>query len=268
MRDLVSVAWRVTCRRDHATNHRSIRGNGTVLERSNSSMRLFSYFVFLSLVEGLLPLSIGRRISRHASPSSGPLHVASKDGTTQLEEQQKQEDRDAMMQNFLVQARKLGPVGIDRTEEERLELLTNARAIAKFSDPSPAQYPLSGVHSMVYSAAPGSSSGKLFGPVNGKVLQEYVDDVTFINSVELGPLKIALHAERTVMDDSQIKVTFKETSISLFGSIVANKKFENNRGGVWKYLFIGEVMDPAQGQRKLVRVMETPSLFILEQNLD
>ena len=35
---------------------------------------------------------------------------------------------------------------------------------------------------------------------------------------------------------------------------------------VWKVKFVGEVLDE-DGNKKLVRIMETPSLFVLEQDL-
>ncbi|KAL7559929.1 hypothetical protein ACA910_008253 [Epithemia clementina (nom. ined.)] len=219
------------------------------------------------MAQGLLSLS---SVETSASRSLRTLvhaesQVAISSGVTQ-------EERNVAIQKLLTEARRLGPVGIDRTEEEQLRLLNLAREVSKkVSDPSssqPARYPLTGVHSMVYSAAPGGSSGKIVGPINGKVRQEFVDDKTFINSVELGPLKIALRAERTIMDDTRIKVFFRETFVSLFGNVITTKEIENNRGGVWNYLFAGEITDTTTGQRKLVRVMETPSLFIVEQDLD
>ena len=38
-------------------------------------------------------------------------------------------------------------------------------------------------------------------------------------------------------------------------------------GGVWKVKFVGKVQND-DGTEKLVRIMETPSLFILEQALN
>jgi len=141
--------------------------------------------------------------------------------------------RDIKVMDFVERARSLGPVGTDRTEEEREGLASMAkREIAKLSDVKPARASLSGRHKLVYSASPGGSSGKI-GPLTGKVTQEFVDDTTFINAVELGPLKIALRAEREVKSDTAIKVTFRETTVTLFGIKVTSKTIENS-GGVWK----------------------------------
>ena len=173
--------------------------------------------------------------------------------------------RDDKVLDFVKQARAVGPIGINSPEEERKALVSVAKEdIASLSDKKPARVPLSGLHKLVYSASPGGSSGKI-GPFVGKVTQEFVDDVTFINAVSLGPVKIALRAEREVKSDTAIKVTFRETTVTLFGNKVTSKLIENS-GGVWKYVFSGVVTD-TNGRQKLVRVMETPSLFVLEQDL-
>jgi len=140
-----------------------------------------------------------------------------------------------------------------------------ARSLPKPSNKA-ARIPLEGIHSLVYSAAPGGSSGKLFGPVYGKVQQEFVDQEIFINSVQLGPLKIALQAKRKIMNDTSIKVTFLKSSVSVFGNNVVEKELAETSGGVWKYLFCDTITD-VDGTKKLLRIMETPSLFVIEQPL-
>lgn len=174
--------------------------------------------------------------------------------------------RDEKVIDLVERARSLGPIGMDCTEEEREEVLKLGKELARLSDKKPSRVPLSGLHKLVYSSAPGGSSGKI-GPFTGKVTQEFVDDVTFYNAVELGPLRISLRAEREIKSDTAIKVTFRETTVTLFGQKVTSKTIEN-AGGVWKYLFAGEVMSPDGKERKLVRIMKTPSLFIIEQALD
>ena len=174
------------------------------------------------------------------------------------------EERDARILAFVEKARSLGPVGVFCTEEQQEELLQEARALAPLSDPFPAKKPLFGFHDLVYSAAPGGSSGKI-GPFAGKVRQEFTDDATFFNSVQLGPLQIALRAERTILDKKRIRVTFRETTVSLLGNPLSSKEITNS-GGVWNYIFAGEITQE-DGRRKLIRVMETPSLFIIEQDL-
>mmetsp|Transcript_3048 Transcript_3048/g.4104 ORF Transcript_3048/g.4104 Transcript_3048/m.4104 type:complete len:224 (+) Transcript_3048:79-750(+) len=223
-------------------------------------MRLLSLLLLAVMCEGFLP-----RLPHETSHSvrSKQLQVLnfleiSLPGTTS-------ENRDDRVLELVNKARKLGPVGVLRPEEEQQKLFEEARAIAKYSDRKPARFPLKGFHELIYSAAPGGSSGKI-GPFSGKVRQEFVDDTIFINTVELGPLKIALRAERKVLDDKRIRVTFRETTIYLFGNVVTSKELENS-GGVWNYIFSGEITD-TNGNRKLVRVMETPSLFIIEQDLD
>lgn len=166
--------------------------------------------------------------------------------------------RDESVRTLIRECRKLGQVGSIKSEQEREKLVDLATELKKYSIKNPARYPLSGIHDLVYSAAPGGSSGKV-GPFVGKVTQEFVDESTFINAVELGPVKIALRAQREVKSNDKIKVTFTQTTISLFGQTV--KQIDASGGGVWKVLFCGEV------DGKLVRVMETPSLFVIEKPL-
>lgn len=226
-----------------------------ISENTMHSLLFLSPFL-VSLCSGfLLPRHeiVGEYIVRHALFQRTDESVA---GNTL---------RDEKVMTFVERARALGPVGMDRTEEERAELVSVAKTeIAKLSDKKPARVPLSGLHKLIYSASPGGSSGKV-GPFTGKVTQEFVDDKTFINAVELGPLKISLRAEREVKSDTAIKVTFYETTVTLFGMKVTSKTIDNS-GGVWKYLFSGVVQTPS-GKRKLVRVLETPSLFVLESDV-
>ena len=173
-------------------------------------------------------------------------------------------DRQEKILELLSACRQVGQIGSSATQEERDMLEAKSKAVASLSDPQPARVPLTGLHNLVYSAAPGGSSGKLLGPIYGKVTQEFVDNETFINAVELGPLKLSLRASRQVKSDRVIAVKFHQLSISLFGNTVTKKELSG--GGAWKYLFSGEVQGP-DGERKLVRIMEIPSLFVVEQPL-
>lgn len=138
-----------------------------------------------------------------------------------------------------------------------------AKKLIDVSDAKPARRKLKGVHTLCYSAAPGASSGRLVGPFYGKVKQTFLEDGnTFINSVEWGPFKISLRANCKTKDDTTNIVTFQETSVQLFGQTLLKKELKG--GGSWNYLFMGEVQD-TDGTCKLVRVMETPSLFVIEQ---
>lgn len=174
--------------------------------------------------------------------------------------------QDQIVEELLAYSRKVGPVGSLATEEEQAKVVELAKQLAKVKGkPSPSKEPLRGVHNLVYSAAPGGSSGRLFGPVYGKVTQEFLDDnVTFINSVKIGPIEIALQAERFVKNDNTNMVKFRKSIIKVFGNTVVDKDIKG--GGDWKYLFMGEVKDK-NGNPRLLRVMETPSLFVIEQPL-
>lgn len=114
----------------------------------------------------------------------------------------------------------------------------------------------------MYSAAPGASSGIVFGPIAGTVTQEFVTTEQFVNTVQLGPLRASLAATCQVVDDACINVFFKRSAVQLLGQTVIDK--EMSGGGQWKYIWARVITD--QGQPKLIRVMETPSLFMLEQD--
>ena len=175
-------------------------------------------------------------------------------------------DRNLLMQDLLSAARNVGQVGSLASEQDQEMLVSLAQKLKNASDPKPARRKLAGVHALVYSASPGGSSGRLVGSIYGKVQQTFLDndDGTFINSVELGPLKIALRATCSVKNDTTNIVKFQETTVSLFGQTVIQKEVRG--GGTWNYIFMGQVED-TDGTQKLIRVMETPSLFILEQAL-
>jgi len=97
----------------------------------------------------------------------------------------------------------------------------------------------------------------------GKVTQSFLDDVRFINRVELfgGIVKVELNAEREVLDESRIRVKFKETAFYVFGNEV--KRGEVKGSGVWNYKFSGSVN--VGGERMRLRVMQTPSTFVIVQ---
>jgi hypothetical protein len=159
----------------------------------------------------------------------------------------------------------VGQVGSIASQNDRLRMETAARALSPLSDTKkPARYPLVGVHNMVYSAAPGASSGKI-GPFIGKVSQYFEDDEIFYNRVEFGPIQIALRAKREVKNDDTIKVSFLQTSFNIFGKTI--KTSQVGGGGVWKVTFVGTYKD-LDGNEKFVRIMETPSLFVLQHDLN
>lgn len=176
-------------------------------------------------------------------------------------------DRDVAVQQVLAFARKIGPVGSLASEEDQRTLESMSQELIQYSDYSnPSQVELQGTHSLVYSASEGSSSGRIGKtPFYGKVQQDFLpDNVTFINSVQLGPVEASLRATKSVKNDTTNLVKFHQTTIKVFGQTVLDKDIKG--GGFWKYLFMGTITD-TDGKAKFVRIMETPSLFILEQPL-
>ena len=198
----------------------------------------------------------------HMSRGSRILHqsIPSTPATTSSSDEIKQ--RTTLLDQVLRLGYELGPVGVYSSSERQEKLLELARQLEPFSDEEPARAPLRGVHSLIYSAAPGGSSGKLLGPIHGRVTQEFVDETVFINAVELGPLKISLQAERKAKTDEICTVSFRKSVVELFGKKVVEKDIGD--GGSWKYIFAGEATDPETNQPVYVRVMETPSLFLLK----
>ena len=178
------------------------------------------------------------------------------------------EQRNDNILKVLDTAGTIGPVGsLASTEEQQLMEDTAKNAISLNTEAKPARYTLTGEHKLVYSAAPGASSGRIFGNVVGDVSQYFEDETIFYNRVNFGPyIQIALKAKREILNDTSIKVSFLETSFNIFGQTLKKSKMDGNSGGVWKVKFVGTVEDQ-NGSRKLVRIMETPSLFILEQDL-
>jgi hypothetical protein len=87
--------------------------------------------------------------------------------------------------------------------------------------------------------------------------------VRYINRVELlgGLIKIELYADRMALSERKVRVKFNETAFYLFGNEV--KRGEVKGSGVWEYIFSGFVT--VDGERFLLRVMKTPSTFIIAQ---
>ena len=83
----------------------------------------------------------------------------------------------------------------------------------------------------------------------------------FFHIINKGPLKIELNANRKVLDEKRIRVMFKETAFYLFGKEV--KRGEVKGAGVWDYLFSGNVV--VNGERMFLRVLKTPSTFVIAQ---
>lgn len=206
-------------------------------------------------------------ILQHANPSSrchGGTGISLRstlqtDITSETETDSELNDLAARLLNTCAD---YGQIGSKLTEDQRATIDDLASSLTPFSDPAPAQIDLTGTHELIYSASPGGSSGAV-GPLVGKVSQTFLDEERFINRVEFfgGMLKIELHAERKVLDESRIRVKFKETAFSLFGNEV--KRGEVKGSGVWDYTFSGSVL--VDGERMRLRVMNTPSTFVIVQ---
>eukprot|EP00617_Octactis_speculum_P002185 CAMPEP_0185773716 /NCGR_PEP_ID=MMETSP1174-20130828/74745_1 /TAXON_ID=35687 /ORGANISM="Dictyocha speculum, Strain CCMP1381" /LENGTH=179 /DNA_ID=CAMNT_0028460511 /DNA_START=173 /DNA_END=712 /DNA_ORIENTATION=- len=144
--------------------------------------------------------------------------------------------------------------GVDASDELRQTVEMVATDLEQFCSPKPARMELTGVYDLLYCTAPGGSNGKV-GPFVGAVTQTFVDETRFINGVGfLGDVvKICLHADRKVLDDVRIKVTFREMSLSILGLELLRKEISGS--GVWVQRYVDEGL----------RVMNTPSVFVLKK---
>lgn len=141
-------------------------------------------------------------------------------------------------------------VGASADTQARVEEL--AQKLARSCPRAPATVPLEGVYDLLYCTSAGGSSGKL-GPFVGAVSQTFVDEVNYINAVELGPLRVQILATREPVDAAKLRVRFSDLTFSLFGNEVARKQSKGS--GVWDTIYIDDDL----------RVMYTPSLFVLRK---
>jgi hypothetical protein len=133
--------------------------------------------------------------------------------------------------------------------------------------------PLINEHTLLYSDTPRSS--QYIGPFKGKTTQKFINKTKFENNLNIGSLlKVTINAERQIMDEMRIKLFFKSFVIQLFGIDIVRKEMDAK--GVWKMIFVGEVQvennehnedDKVESRRILLRIMKTPNLYILAQEL-
>jgi hypothetical protein len=178
----------------------------------------------------------------------------------------KEETKNELASQLLSTCAKYGQIGAKLTDEQRAAIDNLALSLAPYSDFAPAQYDkeyLRGRHELIYSASQGASSGAI-GPLVGTVSQSFIDEVRYINRVELfgGLIKIELNAQRELLSDNKVRVKFVETTFYLFGMEV--KRGEAKGAGVWDYIFSGHVTIDS-GEKLLLRVMKTPSTFVIVQ---
>lgn len=147
--------------------------------------------------------------------------------------------------------------GVGATPERQAEIADAIAALKPHCADAPARIPLNGVYELLYCSSKGGSSGKV-GPFVGKVTQTFVDDLNFINAASFFDdwVRLSLYATRDVIDDTRIRVSFKQTTLQLFGTEVFRKDITGS--GVWEQQFVSESAD--------LRVMLTPSIFVLRKS--
>jgi hypothetical protein len=184
--------------------------------------------------------------------------------------------RDELLRKVVDRARELGPVGVYQPEIDQDELLQLAMQLRPYSDPAPARIPLAGVFDLVYSASPYLSSGRLWGPVHGRVTQEFLSPAEFCNRVDFGPVRLSLAVTCEAKSDTVVHVNFVETRVSAWGATLVTSPAQG--GGEWKYIFAGTLTEPGSSdgggtedatktRRRFIRVLEAPNLFVIEQLL-
>ena len=151
----------------------------------------------------------------------------------------------------------------DQPDNVKEEFHQKAKKLQSLSDASPASVDFTGVHERIYSVSPGKKYGH--------VQQIFVNATSFVNSVKFlgGIVQTSVDASYEARDDFTGVVIFDtQLNFRLFGSVTIYRK-ELPRGGEfpWKILFVGSFVDH-DGKRKRLRIMETPSLFVLLQNLE
>lgn len=205
---------------------------------------LFVLCATMGLVDGLRATAFSNRPLR-GSPRSAPVVL---DASATLD------SAAASKQALVATCQSAPPNGVGASDEEIAAVEAAIQELEPFCQKAPAQAPLTGAYDLLFCTAKGGSNGKV-GPFVGKVTQTFVDELRFINAVELfgGAVKISLFAEREVLDDTRIRVTFREMAAQLFGNELTRKSIEGS--GVWKQRFVDDEL----------RVMMTPSIFILRK---
>ena len=93
--------------------------------------------------------------------------------------------------------------------------------------------------------------------------------------LDVGPFQVSVFANREIMDDTRIEVSFYTSAFKILGVPILRKRFKAI--GVWDNIFVGVVdVDDndcsdegglVRKRRLLLRVMHTPELFILTQDI-
>ena len=126
--------------------------------------------------------------------------------------------------------------------------------------------PLEEEHRLIYIDS--KQTPQYIGPFKGMTTQYFINEQEFQNRLSVGPIQVALTSLTEHMDAYRMKVKFKSFVFKVFGNEVVKKELKQQ--GVWKMVFVGEVVDDSEnGNRKkiLLRIMRTPSLYILVKEL-
>lgn len=224
---------------------------------------LLTLAVLLALLQQQLTFIVGFSPVANNNYLLSSLYCCANLPSNIIEENTKKNELASILLNTCAE---YGQIGAKLTEKQRAVIDNLALSLAPYSDSAPAQFDkehLRGRHELIYSASQGASSGAI-GPLVGTVSQSFLDEVRYINRVELfgGLVKIELNAQRELLSDNKVRVKFEETTFYLFGMEV--KRGEAKGAGVWDYIFSGHVTIDGS-EKMLLRVMKTPSTFVIVQ---
>ena len=172
------------------------------------------------------------------------------------------DERNAAILALVDQARQIGPVANNQPENVKAEFHQRAKELQPLSDTSPAAVNFTGVHERIYSVSPGKKYGH--------IQQIFVNATSFVNSVKFlgGIVQTSVDASYEARDDVTGMVTFdNQLYFRLFDVTVFRKELPRGREFPWNILFVGSFVDH-DGKQKRLRIMETPSLFVLLQTLE
>ena len=216
--------------------------------------------LLLFAVQFILGCNSFRLVSFPVKPSFGRTLTRAK----LAESNEFSSSRNRLAADLLEAAREVGQVGKLARPEDRQRLEELAQKLRPFSDPRPARSPLRGTHSLVYSGSDSGPTAGLLGPFVGKVTQVFWNETVYQNRVRFGPLQVSIFGRRTLVDDETINVKFYEIQVHLWDQQVLARGVDfGPPPGVWDFIFVGKIC--YGGEELLLRVMNTPQLFILTQ---
>jgi hypothetical protein len=175
-------------------------------------------------------------------------------------------ERNRLATELLTAAKEVGQVGKQASLEDRERMDQLALRLNPYSDPKPARIAFTGTHSLVYSGSESGPTSGLVGPFVGKVTQFFCNETVYQNRVEFGPLQVSIFGNREPLSDSDIQVGFYRTQIHAWGQLLVDRNVDLwHNPGLWEHIFVGQV--EVEGENWLLRVMNTPKLFILRQRI-